>query len=116
MNSKLQQALAETDEIEAAEHTADLDAPVPAHVAIGQPGRARSKVLQVRLTPEELVMLERIAERRQLPASTIARGQLLQFIAGENAPHDHLVQLVEAANQIKALADDVRKDLQRPAG
>lgn len=111
MSSKLQRALAEANEIEAAEHTADPNTPLPAHVKVSQPGRARSKVLQVRLNPEELAALERIAERRELPVSAVARAQLLRLIADEKAPTDRLLQLIEVANQIRLLADDIRKDL-----
>jgi hypothetical protein len=111
MSNKLQQALAEADEIEAAEHATDTDAPLPAHVKVSQPGRARSKVLQVRLNPDELAALEHIAQRRKLPVSTVARAQLLRLIADETAPTDRLLQLIEAANQVRSLADDVRKDL-----
>lgn len=111
MTSKLQRALAEADEIEGAERVGDPDAPLPAHVNVSQPGRARSKVLQVRLNPDELAALEQIAQRRGLPVSALARGQLLRLIADDNAPGDRLLQLIEAANQVRSLADDVRKEL-----
>ena len=81
MGGKFEQALAEADDIEAAEHTTDPDAPLPAHVKISQPGHARSKVLQVRLNPAAMAALEEIAERRGLPVSTVAREQILRLLA-----------------------------------
>lgn len=116
--SKLEQALAEADEIEAAERTADPDAPLPAHVKVSQPGRARSKVLQVRLNPEEMAALEEIAERRELPVSTVAREQILQLIgdeadgeSGRSVAMLRLGRLIVAAERIKEYADDVRCEL-----
>ena len=58
----------------------DQDAPLPPHVTVSRPNRARSKVLQVRLNPEEMEAVERIAERRDLPPSTVARDWLLRMI------------------------------------
>jgi hypothetical protein len=84
-NRKLLQAIAEADEIEAAEHTTDPDAPLPAHVKVSQPGRARSKVLQVRLNPEEMAALEAIAQDRGLPVSTVAREQILHLLSADDA-------------------------------
>lgn len=81
MGKRLEQALAEADEIEAAEATAGPDAPIPAHVKVSRPGRARSRVLQVRLNPDEYEALEAMAERRGLPVSTVARDHLLRLIA-----------------------------------
>lgn len=107
----LKQALAEADDIENAEQTT-IDEPSPAHSKVSQPGRTRSRVLQVRLNPEELATLERIAERRGLPVSTVARGELLRIITEEAAPTDRLEQLSEAANRVRSLADDIRNDLQ----
>ncbi len=84
MSKRLDDLLAEIgDEAEAAEAD-QTDRPIPPHVKITR-GNPRSKVLQVRLNPEELESLERIARRRELPVSTIAREQLLRLIA-----EDHL--------------------------
>ncbi|ULP45937.1 ribbon-helix-helix domain-containing protein [Mycolicibacter virginiensis] len=85
MGKRLEQALAEADDIERAEADADPNAPIPAHVKVSRPGRARSKVLQVRLNPDEFDALEEIAERRGLPVSTVAREQLLRLIAADEA-------------------------------
>jgi hypothetical protein len=72
-------------EAEAAENAPDEDdgQPLPPHVKVSRPNQARSKVLQVRLNPEEFEAVERIARRRGLPPSTVARAQLLQLIANE---------------------------------
>jgi hypothetical protein len=95
--SKLEQALAEADEIEAAGGTTDPDAPLPDHIKVTRPGRARSKVLQVRLNPEEMAALEAIAERRNLPVSTVAREQILRLLREDaNTPEDSLNRLLRS--------------------
>lgn len=55
--------------------------PLPDHVKVSRPGRARSRVLQVRLNPDEMEAVERIAAQRDLPPSTVARDWLLRMIA-----------------------------------
>jgi predicted RNase H-like nuclease (RuvC/YqgF family) len=76
MGKKLDQALAEADEIEAA-----ADAPNPSHINVSRPNRAPSKIVQVRLNPDEYAAIERIAEEHGLPVSTIARAQVLALLA-----------------------------------
>jgi hypothetical protein len=68
-----------------AERGQDQDAPLPPHVKVSRPNRARSRVLQVRLNPDEFEAIERIAERRGLPASTVAREQLLAMVSDDQA-------------------------------
>lgn len=72
-------------EAEAAESD-QTDRPLPAHVNVTRPGRARSKVLQVRLNSDEFEALETIAAARGLPVSTVAREQLLGLIDRRNQP------------------------------
>lgn len=88
------------EEAEAAEEAeADqTDRPLPPHVKVSQPGRARSRVLQVRLNPDEYEAIERIAEDRGLPVSTIARAQLLGLL-DKSADDDPLQKLINAARQ-----------------
>jgi len=111
MNKNLDDLLAEIgDEAEAAEAD-QADKPIPAHVKITR-GNPRSKVLQVRLNPEELESLERIARVRELPVSTIAREQLLRLIAQDHVESPHaLAQLRErlagAADTILQVADTI---------
>ncbi|MEZ0364962.1 hypothetical protein ACAG26_14845 [Mycobacterium sp. pUA109] len=79
------------NEVAAAAEAAEADQtdrPLPPHVKVSRPGRARSRVLQVRLNPDELEALERIAERRELPVSTVAREQLLRYITAEAQAQD----------------------------
>lgn len=90
------------DEAEAGEEDQTIR-PIPAHVRVTR-GNPRSKVLQVRLNPEEYAAIERIAERCGLPPSTVAREQLLELVADEDAQDRPLVALVAAADRIKALA------------
>lgn len=44
-------------------------------------GHSRSRVLQVRLNEDELAMLEKFADARGLPISTVARSLLLGTMA-----------------------------------
>lgn len=71
------------EEARAAEAAAaeDIDdgAPLPAHVKVSRPNRARNKVLQVRLTDEEMSNLEAVAAFQGLPPSTVARDALLRM-------------------------------------
>ncbi|MGO9926137.1 MAG: hypothetical protein ACLPLP_08355 [Mycobacterium sp.] len=92
------------DEAEAGEED-QVTRPIPAHVKVTR-GNARSKVLQVRLNPDEYAAIERIAKGRRLPPSTVAREALLKLIAEEDA-QDPLAALVALADRIKAAAADV---------
>lgn len=109
MGKRLEQALAEADDIEAAEFTADPDAPIPAHVTVTRPNRARSKVLQVRLNPDEMEAVERIAAQRDLPPSTVARDWLLRMVreneaqAGSATATALIEQVLSAASQLRDL-------------
>jgi hypothetical protein len=91
------------DEAEAGEQD-QTARPIPENVKVTR-GNARRKVLQVRLNPDEYAAIERIAERRGLPASTVAREALLTLIADED-PQDPLVTLIALADRIKAAAVD----------
>lgn len=106
MGKRLEQALAEADAIEAAEAD-QTDRALPGHVKVSRPNRSRSKVLQVRLNPEELEAMERIAAARDVPVSTVARDQLLALIAQEASPEDLIVlvnRLVHLATQVREAA------------
>jgi len=91
-------------EAEAAEAD-QSDRPIPAHVTVSRPNRARSKVLQVRLNPDEFEAIERIAAKRGLPPSTVARERLLAMIREEQGEQaDVATQLVVVADQLRAVA------------
>nr|WP_318276350.1 hypothetical protein [Mycobacterium eburneum] len=104
-NKKLTDLLNEASEEAEAARGHDEDAPLPPHVNVSRPNRARSKVLQVRLNPEELEALEAIAERRELPVSTVAREQLLRLIAEDRLGTPRGVELVR--EQVMLLGDIV---------
>lgn len=70
------------DEVAAIE--AGRDAPVGDSARISR-GNGRSKVLQVRLNPDELGELERVAAQRGLPTSTVAREAIIRLIRPEVA-------------------------------
>lgn len=113
MGNRLDQAIAEADEIERADANADPGEPAPAHVKVSRPNRARSRVLQVRLNPEELDALEAIADRRSLPVSTVAREQLLRLVAQDEAaqrgetPIMAWNELMAALERLRSLEPDV---------
>ncbi len=106
--------MSKLDELLAAEAAAaeafeeDQSIPYPDHVTISRPNRARSKVLQVRLNPDEFEAIERIAAGRGLPPSTVARERLLAMIREEQGEKvDVATQLVVMADQIRAVAAQV---------
>jgi hypothetical protein len=91
-------------EAEAAEAD-QSDRPIPAHVKVSRPNRARNKVLQVRLNPDEFEAIERIAADRGLPPSTVARERLLAMIREEQGEEaDVATVLVVVADQLRAVA------------
>lgn len=98
------------EEAEAAERIAEPDAPLPPHVKVGRPGRGRSKVLQVRLNPDELAAIEAIAKRRGLPVSTVAREQILQLMAEDAAAQaDPMAELLDVADRAEDAAEFIRQ-------
>ena len=107
MGKKLEQALAEADEIEDLEGSGGLtvEAQITGEGHVSRPNQARSKVLQVRLNPEEYAAVERIAAERGLPASTVARDRLLAMIAEHDAPGDLAAQATELAMLAGRLAE-----------
>lgn len=58
-------------------------------------GHGRSKTLQIRLNPEEFEELERVAARRGLPTSTVAREAILRLIRPAAARSATARRLVE---------------------
>jgi hypothetical protein len=140
---RLDDLLAEiADEAEAGEAD-QTERPIPEHVKVTR-GNPRSKVLQVRLNPDEMAALEAIADRRELPVSTVAREQLLRLIAADPAADTGrayaasfggddnggdepgepnalaaLVALLNGIGQLDELAEEVRRrisDAQLPMG
>lgn len=114
MSETLSERLARiAEEAEAAEAD-QTDRPLPAHVKVSRPGHARSKVLQVRLNPDEMAALEAIAQLRELPVSTVAREQILRLIAAHTSQADtweKLTKLFLAAKQVEEYADDLQHEL-----
>lgn len=98
----LNQAAAEAEAGEADQS----DRPIPPHVTVSRPNQARSKVLQVRLTPEEFDAVERAAEQRGLPASTVARERLVKMLQEDAAPEwtrDQQVNALKALDVVRAV-------------
>lgn len=88
------------------------DRPIPPRVTLSRPNRARNKILQVRLNPDELAAIERLAERRGLPVSTVAREKLLELAAEDSEPCDDVAaQLLAAAARITELVGRVSRQV-----
>ena len=68
-------------------------------------GHSRTKTLQVRLNEEEMQALAQLAQRRGVPASTLARDLLMtQIAAGEATPQAMIARL---RADLEALASTV---------
>lgn len=80
-------------ENEVAAIEADRDAPFDGSKI--SRGNGRSKVLQVRLNPEELAELERVADQRGLPTSTVAREAIIRLIKPDIARTTAANRLIE---------------------
>ncbi|WP_264016045.1 hypothetical protein [[Mycobacterium] manitobense] len=78
---------------------------------MSRPNRSTSRVLQVRLSPEEMEALERIAKRRKVPVSTVAREQLLGLIAEEAASASdlHSSAMLFTVNSLVALSSHLQE-------
>jgi hypothetical protein len=87
----------------------DDGAPLPPDVKVSRPNRARSKVLQVRLNPDEMEAVEAIAARRDLPPSTVAREWLLRMI--EQDQRQGAVPSLSALAQTLLLATEQLHDI-----
>lgn len=99
----------ETEAAEAARGQ-EWDGPLPDHVKVSRPNQARSKVLQIRLNPEDFEALEAIATRRDLPVSTIAREQLLKLLAPDQSGATPGTMLA-AVGELVSLATSIQETL-----
>lgn len=103
-SGELDAKLAQLGEEAEAGETDQTERALPPHVKVSRPNQARSRVLQVRLNPEEFAAVEAIAAARGLPASTVARERLLAMIVEEQADEfDVAAQIAAAADRIKEL-------------
>ncbi len=86
--------------------------PIGEHTKVSR-GNPRNKVLQVRLNPDEYAAIERIAEARGLPSSTVAREALMKLIADE--ARDPLVGLLALVTQMLTAVEAIaaQEDLKR---
>jgi hypothetical protein len=60
-------------------------APFPPRVVPTQPNRVRSKVYSVRLSAEEQARVQRVADAKHLPASTLVRSWILERLDQEKS-------------------------------
>ncbi len=80
-------------EAEGAAAEAGKDAPLKPDTKVSR-GHGRARTLQVRLNDDEYAALERLAETRKLPASTVARSLLLTAIQPDTGtPIAHIERL-----------------------
>jgi hypothetical protein len=101
---------------------ADRDAPITDATTVTR-GHGRSKTLQIRLNPEELEELERVAASRGLPTSTVAREAVLRLVRPAEARSadrrriaDQLVRCLDSfTNADTTVAPLVSKDVANAA-
>lgn len=105
MSESLEQRLARIgDEAEVGERDQTMR-PIPPHVKVSRPNKARGKVLQIRLTDAEYTALEAIGARQDLQVSAFARGELLRVVARDQVDTPEVVALL---NKLVVTADRLR--------
>lgn len=94
---------------EEAEHAErHRDDPIPADVQPTRPGRAKSAMFSLRLNPDELAGIQRLAQESDVPASALVRGWIVQRLAAErNGP----TEATGAVEQLEAVERMVHKVL-----
>lgn len=60
------------------------DAPLPRGATYTRPNRNRSQVYSVRLSPAEHAMIQKVADAKHLPASTLVRSWILERLDDEH--------------------------------
>ena len=90
----------------------DRDAPITESTTVTR-GHGRSKTLQIRLNPEEMEELERIAATRGLPTSTVAREAILRLIRPAKAQTAARQRLVD---EIARYVDRLDRSAVAPTG
>ncbi len=91
------------------------DRPIPPHVKVSRPNQTRSKVLQVRLSPAEFEAIERIAQQRGLPSSTVAREQLLALFNTHESFNAHESPVAPTLTEIVAQFEQATTSLRAVA-
>lgn len=61
------------------------DVPFPAGAVPTRPNRLRSRVYSVRLSAEEQARVQRVADAKHLPASTLVRSWILERLDQEKS-------------------------------
>lgn len=89
---------------EAAASEADKDAELKPGSTLTR-GHGRSKTLQVRLNEDEMQALAQLADRRGVPASTLARELLMTQIAARESTPQAMIARLRA--DLEALASTV---------
>jgi len=86
----------------AAEAEASMNDPMPPGTVYTRPNRAKSVTFSLRLNPDELAAVQQLADERDVPASALVRGWIVQRLAAErNTPTD-------TAMVVERLEADVR--------
>jgi hypothetical protein len=98
--SDLEQLLAEEGDY-AEQHRDD---PIPPNAVSTRPNRAKSVMFSLRLNPDELTALHELAREREVPASALVRGWIMQHVAAEhNAPSTTAAALERLEADVRAL-------------
>lgn len=82
---------------------ANPDAPITDETKVTR-GHPKTRTLQVRLSPEEYEGLEKIADERGLPVSTVAREQLQHLLRAS--------QRSESASRVVSAFEDFMSDIE----
>lgn len=80
------------------------DDPIPAEARATRPSRARSAMFSLRLNPDELTAVQDLANERDVPASALVRGWIVQRIEAErNAPTDTAAVVARLEADVRTL-------------
>jgi hypothetical protein len=91
--------LIDTEDDHAEAHRGD---PIPATARGTRPHRAKSGMLSLRLNPDELAAVQNLARERDVPASALVRGWIVQQLTNEAATP------TDTATVVDRLEADVR--------
>jgi hypothetical protein len=96
--------LHELIDTEADHAEAHRDDPIPATARGTRPHRAKSGMLSLRLNPDELTAIQTLARERDVPASALVRGWILQQLTNEaSTPTDTATAVDRLEADVRAL-------------
>lgn len=98
------------EETEASE--ADRDAAIPEGASVTRPNQRRSTVYSIRLNPDEVAALQRLADTEGVPASTLARAWIVERLRDEQEElGDAEAELRAARRHLAHLQKHLRREV-----